>query len=1264
MDRPQISVQLLGGFKLQYQGGEIASLARKPVSVLAYLIMNRDRPQTRDLLAGRFWSDLAEDKARKRLSNALWQIRVALRDLDLEDLVEATTTTVQVSRHWPIEVDVEEFERRLDDVEREMSHGQVRARVAENLTELITDYPGDLLAGYYDDWIELDRTRVKERHSRALLQIIKLHKGRSDYVTALRYARDLVSHDPLAEESHREVMRLCALLGQSAAADRQYQVCCRLLEDELGVEPSWETTELMERIRAESSASTAPLAALDGLDTPMVGRARERASLLSRVDDLMAGSGGLILIEGEPGIGKSRLVEDLIDSAEWRGARILAAGHTEVSRLRAYQGLQAALAPATAGLRGEHLAEVIEQVWLEHAAQIFPELRRYTSGPKALLALRPEEELSRTNEALARVLLAQGSLGPTLLVLEDVHWCDDDSIHVLTNLGQRLSRSGVLICLSYRRFEAEQTNTIWSGISALEAAPGTTRVVLGALNRTEIRQLVSDEVGPGALPSRVLEHLVEESGGNPLYLLEALQDPDSLLNADLSAEPHAEGGHFPVRVARALQHRLDALPADVLTVMQAMAALAEPCASQMVSEIAGLDRRRTLAGLTEAVSRGFLVEVGAGVCRFGHDQTRRAVYHAMEPGEILGWHDQIFEVLVSATDPATEQVAYHADLAHRWDEAVRWHTDAAVAAYALNAFGVAAEHYRQADEAAGNGQIPDLGRIDELLRYEKVLDILGRREEQQSLLKRLENLDLPFASRIELAERQAWLLGYTDRHDEAAALATLWADRATDAGYPNHQLLTALGVVRYWHGSLYESIDALREALKTVDEPSSEVAIKNYLGRALIDLSEFDEGNALLAEALAAAEELGDVRSQVEALIHQSASAFRRGEPAEATSAMEASLELSRRIGYRHAEGVSLANLATTRASQGRAGHALPLFTEASEVFDSLSNSRMKAIVWFNLGEVLHSFLGANDEAASYFNSAAEYFRSVGDRRFEMLAIAKLSGIDWQSGRRRLARRRLQSLIEQSKGAGDARVELEARRIAAECASSVGEHEDAIDHLDRALLLIEEQALALVLPHALAHRALAALEAGRHEEAQRFAERAAPANGPESDFGLITAWRCGTVFRRLGHLDDAVAQFTLSYQLLDSNLDGLDLEKASAARSLPRFAAIIEDYERYEERTTEVELPSITAPTGRPLVASDYVTVQWTVSNPVDWEVDSAGERRRNRVERLCDEAVQQGGLARVHDLSSALAVSERTIKRDLAELRASGRQPKTRRSS
>ena len=449
-----------------------------------------------------------------------------------------------------------------------------------------------------------------------------------------------------------------------------------------------------------------------------------------------------------------------------------------------------------------------------------------------------------------------------------------------------------------------------------------------------------------------------------------------------------------------------------------MAVLAEPCSSQQVAEITGLDRQTTLAALTEAVDKAFLVEIGDGICRYSHDQTRRTVYHSMSERDIVAWHERILRVLAMVEDPAAEQLAYHADLAGLWEESVTWHTISAHAAEAVHAFGVAAEHHRQADVAARRAGSSLLDRFDELLAYEQVLDILGRREEQQGLIKRLLDLDPPLEARVELAEREVWLLGHLGHHEEAARMAARWADKAFDAGLPNHRLLTGLGVVHLWSGSFHEAIEALRLALKAAPDEPDKTVIQNHLGRALIDVAEFDEGEALITEARQSAEQRGDVRNEIEAILHLWVVAIRLGRTTEVEELAETALALSRTIGYRYGEGLSLSNLAMLRTFQGRTGLALELYGEAAKVFDTLGSSRAKAAVKSNLAEFSAGYLGERDHAATLYSEAAALSRSVGDDGLELRCVARLSGIDWDSGRRRLARRRLNHLIDRSMAAG------------------------------------------------------------------------------------------------------------------------------------------------------------------------------------------------------------------------------------------------------
>ncbi len=1264
LSRRAVSVRMLGGFELTAGGTTVNPLPRQVASLLAYLLVHRNRPQTRDLLAGRFWSDQADDRARKRLSNALWKIRAAFRDAGIDELLQTTSTTVQISPDWRVEIDFESFERRLDDISTELHQRVSRFALAERLAEIVDSYPGDLLSGHYDDWIESERTRIRDRCLDAYRQLIKLYKGRSDYTTAMRYARELVAQDPLMEDAHREVMRLCALLGQTAAAERQYELCRRVLDDELGVEPSWETTQLIERIRSEGGAATPPTA-MDTTAGPIIGRNRERAILLNRVDDLVGGNGGVALIEGEPGIGKSRLVEDLIDSAEWRGVRVLTAGHTELSAMEPYQAIREALTPATTGLRGEHLAEVTEPVWLQQASSLFEDLRLYVVDAGTRQPLRPEEEPARMSEALARIILAQGGLGPTLIVFEDVHWSDGDSMQVFANLGQRLARSGVLVCLSYRRFQAEQSEAVWPVISRLESLTSTSRVVISPLNQAEIRELVTARLGPGGLSNRILERLIDDSGGNPLFVLEALRDPEALAAANWAGDPSdVLTDRYPATIARALAQRLASLTEDVRRIMSALAVLGEPCTVQQAADVTGLNRRRTLAALNDAVRRGFLIELESGACQFSHDQTRRAVYQSIDREEILSWHDQIFQVLVASPGAQPHQLAHHADSAQLWDDAAHWHLVAAREAMEFNAFGVAADHYSRADEAADTAGRTLVERVGDLLEYEAVLDVLGRRTDQQMLLKRLHELDLPLADCLELVEREAWLMANTDRPDEAAQLALRWVPRAREAGHPAHRLLTVVGVARYRGGDLGGAVRSLREALGATPDDAGRVMIDNQLGRALIDMAETEEGDRLVARALAKAEELDDVRSQVEALSYQSISAFRRGDYDEAVACGRRTLELSREIGYRYGEGGSLVNLASIYTAQGRGGKALPLFDQAAEVFGSVGNGRGEAFVNMNLAELHHRLVGQHEEAAALANSAAVYFRSVGDRRMEIMSLCKLSSTDWRSGRRRLARRRLNHLIEDSLAIENHECQIETRRIAADFAVDSEDYHTAITEINVALDLIERHSFSYMMAHALALRAMASIQLGDTAGAIRDVERAIPLNRAEAEFAFITAWRCGRVLKAVGREADAIGQFELAYELLESNLDGIPDDKRTAAWASTEFTAIIEDYEKLKARFMDVVLPLADAPLGRPLNSDEFAAVRWSISLPEDWETTSSSERRRRRALRLTEQAAEAGAVARVSDLADAIGVSERTVKRDLAELRKLGFKPKTRRSS
>jgi DNA-binding SARP family transcriptional activator len=294
---------------------------------LAYLLTYHGRPHTRDLVAGTFWPELPDDVARRRLSQALWQIRKALEP---QEIVLREGDTLQINPDLPLWLDIEQFtlhqRQATEDRPGAMEHGE----------RCVALYQGEFLDGYYDDWLFPERERLRELFLDVLDRLVAGYKRRGDYGAALAHARRLASEDPLREQAHREVMRLCHLLGRDGEAVQQFETCCQILAEELGVEPSPKTAALAREI-AERGDQTAPLdlpqpvqhsAAFSpdspqGPALPLVGREAERAEMLAHVEALFQGLGGAVLVEGEAGVGKTRLLRAIGGDAEWRGAEVL-----------------------------------------------------------------------------------------------------------------------------------------------------------------------------------------------------------------------------------------------------------------------------------------------------------------------------------------------------------------------------------------------------------------------------------------------------------------------------------------------------------------------------------------------------------------------------------------------------------------------------------------------------------------------------------------------------------------------------------------------------------------------------------------------------------------------------------------------------------------------------------------------------------------------------------------------------------------------------
>ncbi|CAG0944104.1 partial Putative HTH-type transcriptional regulator, partial [Anaerolineae bacterium] len=297
-----IHLRLLGTPNVERDGKPLPPFkSRKVLALLAYLALNPGaHPRSR--LAGLLWSDSSEKKALDNLRFALWNLN--------ETLGVNTFTADRISVAWQpnarVSLDTDEFRAAIRVAESSLNPLTPAGLGAlEIIAEL---YRGDLLAGFdlpqdvlFNEWLQQQRACLRELALDALYRLAHHHSARNRLTPAIAVTRRLLTMDPWREEAHRALMGLLAHSGQRRAALAQYQICRRILTDELGVAPAHETTALFERIRA---ADTMPRHNLPAQLTPFVGRADELAEITALLDDPAC---RLLNLVGLGGIGKTRL---------------------------------------------------------------------------------------------------------------------------------------------------------------------------------------------------------------------------------------------------------------------------------------------------------------------------------------------------------------------------------------------------------------------------------------------------------------------------------------------------------------------------------------------------------------------------------------------------------------------------------------------------------------------------------------------------------------------------------------------------------------------------------------------------------------------------------------------------------------------------------------------------------------------------------------------------------------------------------------------
>jgi DNA-binding SARP family transcriptional activator len=805
-----ISVRLFGELEFRLGGDRLPRLeSARARSLLAFLLLHRDEPQPRQRLAFMLWPESSEAQARTNLRHLVHTLRQTSPELD--QFLDVTAHTLQWRGDGQSWIDVAAFDAAHAAAE---APGITAPNEVEALRDAIDLYRGDLLDGCYDEWVLDVRDRFRERYLSHLRRLAEVLAGAGELAEAIRVARELQRKDPLREETTRFLMQAHVAAGDRAAAARTFHECVSTLQRELGVHPSPETVADYERLARGDGRQPPEADPVPTRESPLVGRDDEWSRLLTQWRATERGGSHFLLITGEPGAGKTRLLDEFTARCAHGGALVASA--------RSYQvegnlGFDAAIS----WLRCREIAVQLQRMpWPDRLVlgRLLPDVLDGSDLPTVREA-DASEDRRRLFETLARVFATEDRT--VMLVVDDVQWCDEQTAQLMHYLVTHAPTGRLLIVATARTEDIDESpaGAVFAGLQALDRA---TEIPVGRLSRREMGELARNLLELD-IEDPPLDELFTETEGNPLFIVETIR-------AGWSPSDRSASNAISPKLQAVIGGRLRQLSASARELLGVAATVGREFRSQTLGAALGRDDVTLVGDLDEVWRRGIIREHGIDSYDFTHGKIRDVAYHALSAAAARHNHRRIAGALLAihadAVDEVSGEVARHLDRAGQPEDAIGWYRRAAEQAQRVHADAEAirllersldlvallpAERPRAVHELEVLSALVTLVAVTDGFASSRLGTVQARAIELSEMLGREpEGTVLRSAAMSMLCGNDFPAAG-----DVARRLRHL-ADAAADPGM-RIESEYLLGIGSFWSGSFDRARDHFREVIALVD---------------------------------------------------------------------------------------------------------------------------------------------------------------------------------------------------------------------------------------------------------------------------------------------------------------------------------------------------------------------------------------------------------------------------------------------------------------